>query len=510
MELEEFLNQLKDVTGKLEIGERVAKAAISISSDASNAPGAAELLTKTAQLQAQQNAPNDAYDQKAAGNKMAEGFLKLARFNNKGWGYLGSDRVLENPRDWLRAKNIDGTFKVSDAELNAIIGAQLQAGKGNQDCPTFAEWKAMDRGTEVNQGDAISRAMQRSAKIGGFGEMQIQRALDTTSGAALVRTDIEPTIYEAVLREFPALEVIPKVAANGLKHTYDVRTGFGAATLIADMGDFSSAFVNSTFVRQENANIATIISPRAISLKVQYATRQSGMNFDLSGDNNLELMGAAWAIARLAQAIFLQGNYSTAAKTKDDEEGAYNALSSDGLRLLLRSNGFDKADGDSYIRTINRAVGQIANAGGSVRNLLIQLSYGARLAVNDELQNILRIMNNATGGPVNTNLSANGLVTIGDWPSRMQDIPSDAQTTGLGYYTYALNGGAAVTVEDINVIDPLGLAAAWLGSPTPTTLELPVGFGYNLSNVWIPFWMYGPVCHIPNFQRKIRIPRQEI
>ncbi len=443
-------------------------------------------------------------------NAVAKSFLALAR-EDKQFHYLADDKVLENPRAFLRKRHpmdaephLRNQFVVSDHEVEAIIGTLLLKGRGKEGVPLY-DWLNQSEGGYAKTAQALAEA----AIKGGFGDNSeiIRRELDVTAGTALIRTDIEPVLYEVYLRRFPAAEAIRRIPANGILHTYNRRTAPGTATTIDDLGDMSAAMTNSTIGLAQNSHIATIVSPRAIGLKLRYAVRQSGMNFGIDGNDNLELVAAMYAIASKNQALVLQGNYSTAVKTLDDEEGVSDNKGFDGLRTLLKGAGtsINKASSDAWIDCINRAVGQIMNAGGDVNNILVLMSVAVRFALNVEMQQFYRVNKGAAAGPFDTALSANGLVTIGEWLSRVLNIPANTQATGLGYYTY--NGNPT---EDIDVIDPSILALAYLGSPNPVILELPIGYNNKLSQVYYPFLMNGLVCYISEFLRKIRADKQTL
>jgi hypothetical protein len=454
--------------------------------------------------------PFAAQAQKFGGNSLADCFLKLAR-TDKQFHFLAVDRVLEDPRTFLRkrhgmdaAPHMRDQYVVSQADLDAMIGTMLQKGQGKEGMP-FYEWLS----ASPSGGQKTAIALNEAAAKGVFGQGGeiIRRALDVASGGPLIRTDIDPLIYEAYLRSFPAYEVIRRIPANGIVHTYNQRTAPGTASTINDLGDMSTVATNSTYGQVQSSHIATIVSPRAIGLKLRYAVQQSGMNYNLDGDENLEITGAMSAIAKTSQTLMLQGNSSTAAKTLDDEEGLTDAKGFDGLRPILKGAGtsINKAAGESYVDAINRAVGQIINAGGNVQQLLVLLSVAVRFNVNLELQQFLRVNDRTPAGGVDTALSANGIVTLGEWLTRMLSVPAAAQGEGLGYYNY----NAQVT-EDVNIIDPMGMAFAYLGSGTPVILELPVGFNNQLSQVYYPFIMHGLVVFISAFHRKVRVPRQTI
>ena len=443
--------------------------------------------------------PDDEFAHKEArvgGNALAKSFLKLAR-THKNFHHLGADRVLEDPRGYLRRKRA-GTeqYEISDIQLELMIQTLLSKSAGED--------------AEGISDDNVRVGLLSAASKGAFGanSMIVQRALDSTSGAVLVRTDIEPMLYEAYLREFPASEMIGSVRANGLLHSYDVRTAIPTAQTLNDIGDFSGAFSQSTFVRKANSNIAIIAAPVSIGLKLALAVQQSGMtSFNLEGSNNLEVVGAMFAIARKNQTLMLQGNYSTAAKTLNDEEGLTDDKGFDGLRTILKgaSTSITKATGETLRSLLRRAASQIRNAGGAARNIIAIVSEGAEIAIDTELEEFYRIVNSRPAGGVDMNLSANGLRLGSKYLSQIVSVPADAQSSGVGHYTYAAN-----PTEDMYVLDTTGIQLAYLGSPSPTILELPMGYDNRLARCFVPFLMNGLVVHIADFQRKIRIPRQTV
>jgi hypothetical protein len=497
---ESFLSRLDSITKRLEVGK---EAAIAAHPPVDGEKPAVE--SKDDGID-----PFDTQQKKFGENSIAKCFLTLARAD-KQFHHLGEDRVLENPRGFLRKKHgadapdaLRGKYVVADHEIEAMIGTLLQQGFGKEGVP-LNDWM---RGSSSGY-DVTAQGLAQAAQKGLFGRDSegVRKALDASTGSVLIRTDIEPVLYEVYLRRFPAAEVIRRIPANGIVHTYNRRTAPGAAVTITDLGDMSAAMVNSTLGQVQSSHIATIVSPRAIGLKLRYAVQQSGMGFNLDGNDNLELVAAMYAIANKNQSLMLQGNSATASKTLDDEEGLTDANGFDGIRAILKGAGtsINKATSDAYVDIINKAVGQIMNAGGDVNNLLVEMSVAIRFALNLELQQFLRVIDRAPGGGIDTALSANGIVTIGEWLSKIMSVPANTQGTGLGYYTYN-----TVVTEDVDVFDPSGLAFAYLGSPNPVILELPIGFNNQLSQVYYPFLMNGLVFYVPEFGRKVRVPRQTI
>lgn len=420
---------------------------------------------------------------------------------------FGSDAALQDPRAYLRRKDANGQYIVKRADLERLININLAAGSAGPmregSGTPVPEW-AGQQGLAIGQ--AFSKGFQPLVKAGMTEMGRVSKDLvagTTTAGGYLIRTDLEPLLYEVYLRAFPFAEALPSEPANGLVHTYNVRTAPPAASTVSEVGDFSGLFGTSVLDQRSSA-IAVIVAPVGVGLKLQYAVGQSGMSYDLTGPDNLEVTGAIIGIAKKNQALLLQGNKNTGTKTLDDEEGLTDANGYDGYRTLLKSGSYaiTKASSESYVKVINRAVAQLMNKGADVSELMIVLSVAAETDVNAEFLQYLSVFNQFQGGGLDTAGGRFGLITVGGWQSKMVPVPADAQGNGHGYYTYS-----AATVEDIDIIDPNSSSQVYLGSPTPTILELPIGYNNKLSNVYIPFLMNGLALKVPEFCRKIRIPK---
>lgn len=434
----------------------------------------------------------------------------LAKASPSNFGILGSTKVLDDPYSFLREKNADGTHKISLATLDMMARGIAAINSTREKAVAagaveFDEWCAKSG----NPNATIQSRLDQAAEQGQFGSVHgetIRRTIDTGSGAPLIRQDLEPILRETFNRYFPAYEMLPKIPANSVKHTWTQKTAPGSASLISELGSLVGTASDSTYARALSTNIAVMASYRSIGLKAQFASQQSGMNFNLGGSENNEVTSAMQAIALLVQSLIFQGNESTAAKTVDDEEGAYNVLGFDGLRTQLKGAGYSitKAS-ETYIQILRKAVGQLYDAGADLNSILMFLSVGAMNAVDDELQDYLRINKNEVGGgAVPTALGRAGLAMLNGILSRPQMVPAQGQqTSGIGYYTYS-----AAATEDIYLLDPNGTALPYLGSPSPTVIQLPLGTSDKLAQVYIPFFMVGLAIYVKNFNRKVRIPQQ--
>lgn len=484
--LEEILEDLNKNVGAMNAGQKVANVADSV-------PPADDAIAS------KQLTPTEARTRFV--DPMRKNFVDLATVH-RGFSVFGSDAALSDPHGFLSKTGENGKHQISNAKLSGIIAALLQKGSKKEGIP-FDEWM-----NNSGQRRAIEDGLESSLSKGVFGDntQSVSKALNSAgnSGGPTIRTDIEPIMREAYIRQFPIADQIASIPANGLVHSYNVKTATGNAVTLSELGDLTTADADSTFVRRANSNIAIIASRRAISLKLQYASEQSGMNFNLMGAENTEIMSAMTAIARKNQSLILQGNLSTASKTLSDEEGLTDVNGFDGLRSILKTTGITMAGGEKLYERIDYAVGQILNAGGDVTSIMGLMSVGARRLLNAELMQYLRILKSEAGdGGTPVNMVSTGLLTVADTLAKMLTVPASAQNEGTGYYTLA-----SVATEDVFVVDPMGLALAYLGSPNPVVLELPIGFNNALSNVYIVFLMNGLVVYIDGFHRKIRIPRQ--
>lgn len=486
--LEEILEDLNKNVGAMHNGQKVANVAGTVPPPADD-----EIVSK-------QLSPEDL--NRKFEDPLRKNFEDLA-VAEKGYGVLGSTVVSENPYEFIRAKS-DLGYKVSNAKLGGMIATLLHKDAQRGGTP-IGEWLS-----NSGQKGAIETNLERALSKGLFGTHggAVSKALDSGggSGGPLIRTDIEPLLREAYLRQFPALDVIQTEPANGLVHSYNVKTASGEAVTVSELGDLTAANADSTFVRKANSNIAIIVSRRGISLKLQYASMQSGMSYGLGGPENTEIVSALQAISRKNQALLLQGNFSTASKTLDDQEGVTDVNGFDGLRTLLKAGGtsITMAGGDKLYDLIDRAVGQIMNAGGDVESILGLMSVGGKRLLNSELLQFLRRTNDDMN-PTNLDMGGSGLMTVAETVARMKPVPASAQNQGVGYYTLS-----SVATEDVFVCDPNGMSLAYLGSPNPVILELPVGFDNRLANVYIVFLMNGLVLFIDGFHRKIRISKQTV
>lgn len=440
-------------------------------------------------------------------------FERLAKSAPSHFGALGATKTLDDPYGFLRQKNADGTYMISNSQLEAIlVGAAMVNGdtieqKRANGAQFLGEW-AEKSGSQV---DSVLTGLETGVQKGSFGGANIamKAALDSSSGAALIRTDLEPMLHEAFLRTFPGVDAIPKIPANGLLHTWVQQTALGAASVVSELGSLSATEVNGTYTQQQSTNIAVIASQRSVGLKAQFASQQSGMNFGLAGNRNTEVLSGIRAISKTLQGLIFQGNQNSGASgaVADDEDGLYNANGLTGLRQQLKggSDSITKSDAETYLGVLRRAVGQLINAGADQSSIMMFLSVGAQIAIDSELEQFFTMPKGTEGTPFPTNTGNAGLRMLQDILIRSKVIPAGAQTEGVGYYTLS-----ATAREDLYLMDPEGIKLPYLGSATPVILELPTGYDNRLANTFIPFIMMGLALYVKSFNKKVRIAKQTV
>jgi hypothetical protein len=102
-----------------------------------------------------------------------------------------------------------------------------------------------------------------------------------TDGSALIRQDLEPTLYALFVKVFPAWERLTKGPANGLVHAANqITTPDPAAlgsTAITELGTVT--YAASTYVRQTYP-ISVLATGRGVSFKELAAVQQGGAPYD--------------------------------------------------------------------------------------------------------------------------------------------------------------------------------------------------------------------------------------
>jgi len=328
----------------------------------------------------------------------------------------------------------------------------------------------------------------------------LKKALDTTSGSALVRQDLEPFMYELFVRAFPAWDRFTKEPANGLVHTFTQQTSPGGAEFISELGTVVDD--RGTYGRK-TTNVAIIGTRRGVTLKQQFAALQSGSGFN---PEQLEMRSALVAIAAKMQKTIFGGNANDTESggTASTEAGEFDPDGFTGLRQLLNTdtNGsrvvnMDPFAGtpDQFIDKLDLACVPIMDDGGSASAIYLS-AFNKHLLDKQQEANVRwtsELVDIAVGVRTQAFNSPFGALPL---------IPVPGPSIG----TYTGTGGAnGETVGDIYVLDEATISLPYLGSAAPTVIEIPVGVGGQLTRMFIVFGMWGLAEKALPFSNKVRV-----
>jgi hypothetical protein len=322
-------------------------------------------------------------------------------------------------------------------------------------------------------------------------DADVSKALDSATGAALIRQDLEPVLYELYVRVFPAFDRFPKEPANGLTHTFNQLTSFGDAQFMGELGTVTDD--RSVYVRQTTP-IAIVATRRGVSLKSQFATLQSGSGFN---PEQLELMGGLRAISNKMQNQIFSGHATDSGGDASNELGAYDPNGFTGLRSILNSGRVKTVDAsgstiDDFRSPINQAAVEMMQQ-GKTGSLIAYLNPFDKELIDAQQDKNVRYVNELVNVGVGVNTNVINTV-FGATP--LFPIPGNA----IGSYTRSGD-----TVRDIYLLDEETLTLPWLGSEGPTVLDIPIGISGQLTRLYIIFGMWGLAAKAPTFSNKVRV-----
>lgn len=320
----------------------------------------------------------------------------------------------------------------------------------------------------------------------------LAKALDTTSGSALVRQDLEPVMYESFVRIFPAWDRIFKEPANGLVHTFTKTTDPGDAEFISELGTVVDD--RGTYVR-DTTNIAIIGTRRGVTLKEQFAALQSGSGFN---PEEREMRSALIAVAKKMQHTIFQGNAedTESGGTAADEAGLFDANGFSGLRQILNTS--DAKTVDPFAATpedmraaIDDACIPIGDNGGMASIVYASMTNKHLFDIQQDKnvryqQDLVDVAVGVLANAVNTQFG----------PLPLVSVPGPS----IGTYTRS-----AQSVGDIYVLDESTISMPYLGSEGPTVIEIPTGVSGQLTRLFIVFGMWGLATKVPTWSNKVRV-----
>jgi len=370
----------------------------------------------------------------------------------------------------------------SVAELHNIFAMQMRRGLGSG--IPFEAW-ASQAGGRIAMEDAF-----RGANI----TPEVRNAIDTGGAAALIRQDLEPILYELYVRTFPAFDRFVKEPANGLTHTFNQITSFGAAQFMAELGTVTD---DQSVYERKTTNIAIVATRRGLSLKSQYAVAAGGMGYN---PVDLELQGGLRAISAKMQRQIFSGQSSNSGGSASTEDGEYEPNGFDGLRKILNTGNAVKVDPTlttpEDIRTaIDRAVEKIVQAGGGSPSI-IWANPGDKITFDLQQDKNVRYMNSFVD--VAVGVQTNAVNTVAG-PLPLAIVPGNSITN------YTTTVGGSDDVRDLYVLDESTISLPYLGSEGPTVLDIPIGISGQLTHLFILFGMWGLAVKAIPFSNKVRV-----
>lgn len=320
----------------------------------------------------------------------------------------------------------------------------------------------------------------------------LTKALDSSGGAALIRQDLEPVLYELYIREFPAWNRFRKEPANGLVHAYNRQTSFGDAQFMTELGTVTD---DVGVYERATTPISVLATRRGVSIKGQWGALAGGAGFN---PEQLEMQAGLRAIAHKMQKTIFQGNATASGGTASTEDGAYDVNSFDGLRRILNTaNAVDvdptAATPENMRLAFNTAATTVMQSAG--RTNVIYVDPIAKGQFDTQQDENVRYMNSYVD--VAPGVLTNAVNTVLG-PLPLFVVPGDS----IGEYTYSGND-----VSDAYLIDEGAISIPHLGPDGPTVLDIPMGISGQLTHLFIIFGMWGLAVKSVQFHNKIRIQR---
>jgi hypothetical protein len=315
----------------------------------------------------------------------------------------------------------------------------------------------------------------------------LTKELDTTSGAVLIRQDLDPILQVLFIRAFPAWERIPKVPANGAVHAWNQITSPGAAEFMAELDTVTDD--KGTYVRQ-TSNIAVVATRRGVTFKEQLAIPAGGMAWDAA---RLEIQNGLTAMAALLQKTIFQGQAADSGGTASNELGQYDQKAFTGLRSTLntpRAKNFSPyltTNPDNFVAAFNAAIVEITNTVGVPPTVVYARADEASQFMNQQLA-IQRTVDRTEFVP---GVRVPAVATaVGELP--IVPVPGPS----IGTYTAATFSNK--TVADLYILNEPTVVVPYLGNPNPSVLEIPPGVSGQLTRLWILWFMGGlAVLNLP-------------
>lgn len=376
-------------------------------------------------------------------------------------------KVLSNGDRLLMQRQL---MKLSAPELTELFYMQLQK---------------QDTGVPLGYDPYLSQAMGNDPVI--------SKVLDTTGGAALQRTDLDPILYTLFVKAFPAYERFRKIPANGLVHSWRQITAYGDAEFMTELGTVTDD--NATYVPQ-TTNIAQLATRRGVTFREQLSVPAGGMPWN---PQQIEIQQGLTAMGHKMQKTIFQGQSSNSGGTASNELGLYDPNGFNGLRSTLNTanavnfSPYLTTSPDAFAAAIGATIVPMTDSGGGVPNV-VYMRATEQQALTDGLTSVQRSVDRTEfipGFTVPAIATGVGLVPV-------MGVPGDS----IGTYTASTFGNK--TVADVYVLDDTTIGLPYLGTPGPSVLEIPPGVSGQLTRLFIIYLFNGLAVFTLPYNNKAR------
>jgi hypothetical protein len=358
----------------------------------------------------------------------------------------------------------------------------------------------------------------QKAEIFGWDNPRIQRAVGANimavkevgtsiTAGPVIRQDLNPEVFEVFVHVFPLIDLVEKRESNGLVDAFERQLTYSTQSedqplTISETGsvqDDANSYV------QDTCNIAVFASRRGSSLKSIFGSRAGGLGIDIAGK---EVEGGLRKIAHDFQTeAFRMQNVSATGAGALLQPGVFDATGFKGLRYITENmvpaSNVVEIDTTTFDPTLNKvtdAISQVANVisdlGGEPSMMFGSAS--SREFLRKEAYTKTRFLGGDKKLEVKPGLTLPSF-TLGDG----EDIPF-YRIPGVSIGTYSKAGDGHV-YQDIYIIDMSTVSLVWLGSPTPTLIEVPLAADGTLRKLTIPYWMASMEYAVPSYIGKVRL-----
>ena len=339
----------------------------------------------------------------------------------------------------------------------------------------------------------------------------IQKEVGTsTTAGPVIRQDLAVEVYEVFVKLFPLIDMLPKHEANGLVDAFERQLNYTTRTEDTPLtiGETGSVSDDANQYVQDTCNIAVFASRRGASLKASFAARATG-SIDVAGR---EVAGGLLKIAHDFQTeAFRAQNVTATGAGAATNLGIYDANGFKGLRyqteFMSPSSNVVQIDVSAFVaanQAVTNALSQVVNTiidlGGSpdiclgsakAREYLRQEAYAKTTFFGDQKVEVI------------PNVFVPGF-TVGNGETLpYMNIPGFS-VNGVNNAGYSINADGHVYI-DMYVADSSMLSIPWLGSPSPTLIEVPLASDGTLRKLTIPYWMASLEVAVPMFLGKVRL-----